>query len=422
MSVFTENTILGRINNLLAEVTKQAESAMDTTGSAADDPGGYQGKTTHPSGDVDGGVGPAPLGSRASENEKDIKDTLPEATDAVEPGGVSDLSPENTDGTTPSETGGDASVEDDYDGEFKDPGTSHPANSDKIGDKYASMSTDRLCKAAEALCNDLLLRLADGETVETPDVKQAGDKQAGDKTGQPNTPQPTAKQAAEAGYKLASETLAGSRELAIETLASVRREAEQAAENLAVLLYKRAELARKQAEDQMPPDPTLSGGDGAPPSDIPPDAGPPSGNGAQVGPEDLAAMMGGGDPSGGDPSGAAPDPTGGVPGGDGDIDDQSLEDLFNALNEMGIAPEELLEAAQGATGVKAGSALSTPRVRKMCESMTKYAEDARLVHNLAVDVLNARDARQLKIKQARSPKQRTARNEIKNYLTELCGL
>jgi len=409
MSALHENTILGRINALL-DVVKQAETAMDTTGSAAKDPGGYSGETSHPSGDVDGGVGPAPLGARAGENEADIKDTNPAATDAVPPDGNKDqdAATQNTSGTSPTETGGDPSVEDNYDGEVKDPGTTHPANADKIGDKYAAMSTLQLCKAAEAHCEQLLVKLANNAPVVTSQSRE-----------QPAT------QAAQAGYAAATRSLqkdAGYYEAAAEAIYRVRCEAERAADNVAAWAQKRAEFLLKGAED-MAPDPTQVGGDGGAPPDVAA-AVQGDGGGAPT-PEDLAAMMGGGgpggDPGAGDPGAPPPGDGAGMPGGDGDADDAAISELINALAEKGISLDDLLEAAQGATGIKGASALS-PTVRRMAEHMSKYASEAEFVHNLCVDAVQARNRGRIKIKRAAGPRQRAARDEIKNYLTELCGV
>ena len=82
MSALAQDTVLGRIEALLAEFDgEKAASEMGTSGSAKDDPGGYKGKSSHPSAKADPTCGPATMGARAKENEKDVKAEYPSQID-----------------------------------------------------------------------------------------------------------------------------------------------------------------------------------------------------------------------------------------------------------------------------------------------------------------------------------------------------
>jgi hypothetical protein len=99
-----------------------------------------RGSTTHPVKDVNDGLSKATTGSRASENEKDVKDmnfTGQVDSTPENPGKSQDELNYNI-GTQQSETGGQPSVEDDYKTRPEDPGTTHPANTEDEGKKYGS--------------------------------------------------------------------------------------------------------------------------------------------------------------------------------------------------------------------------------------------------------------------------------------------
>src|SRR5262245_4417272 len=131
--------LISRINALLAEVDGEAvksASEMGTSGQGTKDPGGYQGKSSHPSADADPSTQSAPMGSRAKENESDVKEDHPgSGVDHVSPGGADEDKVMPNIGTRQSSTGEEPSVEDDYKGSKEDPGTSHPANAEDIGEK-----------------------------------------------------------------------------------------------------------------------------------------------------------------------------------------------------------------------------------------------------------------------------------------------
>jgi hypothetical protein len=88
-AAIAEDSVLGRINALLAEVggekraaAKKRATEMGLSGSGADDPGGRSGPSTHPTARADSDTGEAPLGARGKENEEDVKEDRPAAVDA----------------------------------------------------------------------------------------------------------------------------------------------------------------------------------------------------------------------------------------------------------------------------------------------------------------------------------------------------
>src|SRR5688500_14695967 len=90
--------------------------------------GDGRGQTSHPSEGAEDNPRPASEGSRSSENEKDVKNSVPA-------GGVNSASNNSggssdnmiSVGMTPSATGEHSAVEDDYKDRAKDAPTSHPA-------------------------------------------------------------------------------------------------------------------------------------------------------------------------------------------------------------------------------------------------------------------------------------------------------
>jgi len=168
-----KGTLFGALHNLADEITTEKQAAhltktADSHGSPTpDDPGGYQGKSTHPTTSVDNRGQAASEGARSSENVSDVK------ADQGKPG--VDSTPDNTDdrqddaqlniGTSQSSTGEDPSVEDDYKAGKDDPGTSHPAatdNSSLDGHKYADASVRQLKTLSDGLANTILADLANG--------------------------------------------------------------------------------------------------------------------------------------------------------------------------------------------------------------------------------------------------------------------
>lgn len=393
MSAIAQDSVLGRINALLAEVDGEKKATeLGTSGSAAKDPGGYAGKSTHPSAKTDDRSGPVELGSRFKENESDVKEVYPAAVDNTEPGsgGTQDDKAYNV-GTHVTSTGDDPKVEDNYKGNKEDPGTTHPSDMSE-NDKYASMNTSALFKEAFVKLNTLLAAIA-------------GDEPVSDKSASYASPS----EAAAAGYDLSSRLLDqptfDKAAVAHAVIENTIAEALTDADNVARYLLARQE---KIAEMAAPPEGMPPGGD------MPP--APPEG-------EDEMPMEGGQmSPEAGPEMHGEPDGDEGGMGGDDKAD--ALNELAMALEELGIPLEALAQASESATGGPEKVASEQhPIVRHMANNLTKYASDAVALNNLASMTINLRDSGRLKVKSAWiGSKERSERDEIKDYIREVCGL
>jgi hypothetical protein len=151
---------LGQLGSLIDEINahsikvaaaKKAEEAGGT-GSAKKDPGGYQGASSHPSAKADGGLHAAPVGFRSKENDEDVKSDVPDNVSvAPENHQDSDYDQVQT-GVKKSPTGEDPSTEDAYKSDKEDPGTSHPANTEKNGVNFV-ITSNGLKKVSDFLPN-----------------------------------------------------------------------------------------------------------------------------------------------------------------------------------------------------------------------------------------------------------------------------
>jgi hypothetical protein len=447
-AAIAEDSVLGRINALLAEVggekraaAKKRATEMGLSGSGADDPGGRSGPSTHPTARADSDTGEAPLGARGKENEEDVKEDRPAAVDAQgagEGGGQDDH--QTHIGTNPKATGEDPSVEDDYDHSQSDPGTEHPADASKektAADRYASLPVGRHVKVAFEKIHDVLAEIGGGKNVE----KKAGAEKADDKG------RPALKAAAAAGRAAGEQALAGrdKRAAAAAVLEEAILEAHRDADNVAAFLRDHRQALRKQAARTK----RAEGGPGMPPPPPGMEGGMPPGAGPQEGaiPPEAYGGEGGGAPPGGGVGGM-----GGEEGGGGGGDRQAaLEELANALMEAGIHPEEIVEAARqaappeggGAPPPEAGGAPPPEgggddkqaaarrrearpderraRLTKMAASMRRRPDDAADLARLSGDVIDARERGELKIKAARTSEQRRERDEVMHWARAICG-
>src|SRR5579872_4247375 len=118
------NSVIGRLSALVEEINGvktaaakngQTKSATELglSGEGKQDPGGYQGKSDHPSARAASNVQKTPLGSRAKENETDVKHDHPGAgVDNTSPGGGGSQDDKQYNiGTHQSTTGNDPKVE-----------------------------------------------------------------------------------------------------------------------------------------------------------------------------------------------------------------------------------------------------------------------------------------------------------------------
>ena len=343
MSTALQTSVIGRISSLIEEIngvktaadksakpngkptTKQA-TELGLSGSAKQDPGGYQGGSDHPSARAASNVQKTPLGSRAKENETDVKEDHPGAgvDNTSEGGGGTQDDKQLNIGTNQSSTGEDPSVEDDYKGTKEDKkegdrgGTSHPANAEDVGEKYSSHSFADLTKVAYTKMNELLADVANGQ------APASVSKQAGVQS----------RPAAGAGQPAisAQEKQAAAQAIIEQTILDARLNADLVGEFLTKYSEKYAGLLKGGATDG-------------------PLGGAMEGEGGGGPPMDPAATAGGPPPDAGGP------PPGGEGGGGG-----GLDEMINALLQMGMTPEDIEAALQahmgggGEGGMPAGGA------------------------------------------------------------------
>ncbi len=369
------------------------------------------GETSHPSEDVEDSTHPEQTGSRYEENATDVKRDVPgtsvDETD-VGSGGSQDDKQFNI-GTNQSATGEDPSVEDDYKSDKDDSGTSHPANADDVGEKYSSMKLDQLLKVAEHKANELLADLANGVGAPTAPQKTAA---AQPKQTFPAKSTQTQPSPVDAGVKVASQL--DMDKFASDMIAQTIKDADLDADLVGSYLHAYYQTKQAEGEDAPPPE------EGPPAEEAPPEEGPPAEGGAPTegGGGDVLAALGagggmGGDPAamggppgdpaaGGMPPGGDPAAAGGPPGAGGGMgEEQALQELVMALQELGISPDELAQMAQGA-GAAPGAA---PEGAKLASAAKRYKLSGRA-----------------KFEEAKSAAQREVRNQIKDYLREITGL
>lgn len=303
------------IADLIATIREQkkAESA---------DPGGMDGKTSHPSGQLDGGKTTTTEGSRAKEIDKELKEQSPSTTPNEAPSPPDQSSVQMDIGGHKSYPTGEnvPSSKDTKD----DTTTASPASTEKL----ASMSFAELhalsTKQADALLADIAVRLRG---------KAAA---AGTTTAptQPTTPvQPTAPVSETATDKFAAAgytAAAAATEKRARAEAAVREMSDLALQ-VGQMVGEEINAVRKRADGGMPPPDAPMPGPGAPPA--PPAA-----------PMDAAAGAPPGAPPGGDPGAG-----GGMP------PEEELDQLMAAILEAGYTPEQVLAAIEKAQGGAAGA-------------------------------------------------------------------
>ena len=100
----------------IKQASARNKGRVKTAEASPPDPGGYQGKSTHPSADAPNSGQPAKEGERSAENTADVKaDQGPPSVDSTAPNTVGDQDKQQLNiGTNQSATGDDPAVEDDY--------------------------------------------------------------------------------------------------------------------------------------------------------------------------------------------------------------------------------------------------------------------------------------------------------------------
>lgn len=436
-----QRSLFAQLNALAEEISQSAvkTAAEKQAGPTPADPGGYQGASSHPTTSVDNNVQKAEEGARASEYEADIKkqqgalavDNTPEMSQEGRQNEV-----QLNIGTNAKPTGEDPAAEKDYKGTKDDPGTSHPAKTND-GEKYSSISFKEARNHCSNLGNDILANLINfgtnkltkqsempaalaealHEKKESPAEEKAEhkDENKGELKGDQHKLDVDndgkiegsdlkalreGKEAAfKAGYELAAKLgldKAAAEASVREVCANTLREADEMAD-----LFIGFVSAKTAGAD--PTDEAAEGEDHSAPGD--------ADSGAGGAPDDLAGMMGGA--GGADPA-AAMDPAaaGGAPS-----EDEAVQELAMALQELGIPPEALLEAVSqgGAGGDPAGAAgpAADAGVPKMASAKT---QELAAIGNA---VLNFKRAGKFQVKEARTKRSRELRDFMKQHVIEL---
>jgi hypothetical protein len=414
MSTTTKEGLFDALGGLTAEIGQEKQAAHDKSAAPEpNDPGGYQGPSSHPTTSIDNRGQTASEGSRSSENESDVKSDQGSpgvnSTSEATPGQDEQDKQQYNIGTNQSATGEDPSVENDFKGTKDDSGydsdTSHPTKADKDREKYSSYTFKEAADHACNLMNDILADLVAGKplqkfaeddseeeeeeddddsvTIEIEKESSALNKNIAAAQAAINNGG-TTKEAFDAGYELAA-NLGITKEAAVhgveDCLAQTFRDAQLKADLVGgFILQKQAEYEAYQKaamEEGVPPtdEEGMMEGEGGP-------------AGEDGGGEGLDAALGGGmppemggmgeDPMGGmgeDPMGGlGEDPMGGGPASE----EEAMAELAAALDELGIPIEAL--AGAGGEGEKLAQAVGAYKragLYQIKEASTKRARHIR---------------------------------------------
>ena len=447
-----QRSLFDQLNALAAEIAQSPvkTAAEKSAGPVPADPGGYQGASSHPTTSADNGVQNAATGARASEYESDIKqqqgalsvDNTPEMS---QEGRQDDV--QTNIGVSAKATGEDPSNEKDFKGDKDDPGTSSPVKAND-GEKYSAVTFKEARERAGTLGNDILANLINFGTsklnnekaAEMPAfLKEKKEEHAADKSapkGELKGDQHKLdtdhdgkiegsdlaalrngdkKEAAfKAGYELAAH-LGLDKEAAEASVrdvcANTVREADEMADLFIGFLTSKAAAAdptdeAAEGEDHSSPADAASGASDAPAADAAP-AGLEAMMGAEAGPMPEAA---------GEPS-----------------EDEAVQELAMALEELGIPPEALLQALSGAGGgemggaemgggemggAEMGGAPAGPEAGAMPMEEPKMAA-AKDLDAIGRAVVNFKRAGKFQVKEARTKRSRQLRDMMKQHVLEL---
>lgn len=419
----TGGSVIGYLGGLIEEINaasmeksasaqKKADSDAGGDGSASKDPGGYQGKSTHPSAKADGNTHPAPVGARAQEHVSDVKEDVPNNVQTA-PDNKADSDNNHVQlGTKKAPTGEDPASEDAYDGKKEDPGTSHPANAEEIGEKYSRMRFPDLYKVACDRLNGVLARIGGSEPVKAAAA-------------------PAAQQAAQAGYDLGQLAAADATDddlyktaQAVEVAAAFAAEGREDADWVGEFLHRQAAyhdqltktaMGMPGMEAQPGMEAGMPGGmpGGLPGAGTPPDAG--------ATPDASAAT-----PELGGPEDAAGGPEEG--GGAGGVDDETVNEVVNAFLEAGVSPETIIAAVQGAAAGGGGES-GDPAAGGVAEKAGKSRlsrEDLETLYGFAVKAAqHVRDRKYKPVSHPAGSKEAAMRTETVgylNYVREILGI
>lgn len=426
-----QRSLFAQLNALAEEISQSSvKAAADKKAAPVPaDPGGYQGASSHPSAHVDNDVQAAPEGERAREYEADIKKqqgalSVDNAPEMSQEGRQDDV--QLNIGTNAKATGEDPAAEKDYKGTKDDPGTSHPAKTTD-GEKYSSVSFKEARDACSNLGNDILANLINFGTAnlkqaempaalaealhekkESPaeEKKEHKGELKGDQhkldvdndgkiEGSDLAALRKGKEAAyEAGYELAAAMgveKAAAEAAVREVCANTLREADEMADLLIGFMSAKQANAdvvddAAAAEDHSAPADAASGASDAPP------AAPAGG---------MEEMMGA------DEAMAGPE---GEPS-----DDEAVQELAMALEELGIPPEALLQAlSEGGAGADAGAGAGAG-----LEAAAPKMAAAQDLNAIGRAVVNFKRSGKFQVKEARTKRSRQLRDIMKQHVLEL---
>lgn len=420
-----QRSLFAQLNALADEISHGAEKSAAQKkaegGPTPADPGTYTGASSHPTAHVDNNVQTATTGARASEYEADIKkqqgalavDNTPEMSYE----GRQDEVQQNI-GTNVAATGEDPAAEKDFKGDKDDPGTSHPAKAND-GEKYSAVTFKEARDRAASLGNEILAALLSASTEKAAEMPaflkdKAKDKPSEakgelkgnqhkldvDKDGKIEGSDLKAlregKEASfKAGYELAA-ALGMDKEAAEasvrEVCANTLREADEMADLFIGFLSSKAAAADVSDEAAEGEDHSAPGDD---------DSG--MGQAAPGGAEEAAGlegMMGGeGEPG--------PMDAGGAPS-----EDEAVQELAMALEELGIPPEALIHALHGEGGGDAD-----PAGAEMAGApKTASVND---LNDIGTAVINFKRSGKFQVKEARTKRSRQLRDIMKQHVLEL---
>lgn len=443
-----QRSLFAQLNALAEEISQGAVKAASekSAGPVPADPGGYQGASSHPTTSVDNNVRDAATGSRASEYEADVKkqqgalavDNTPEMSQE----GRQDEVQLNIN-TKATAVGEDPSVEKDYKGDKDDPGTTHPAKTND-GEKYSAVTFKTAREQCGNLGNDILANLINFGTArlraekaaemppalakalhekkESPAEEKAehsGDKLVGDqhKLDVDNDGQIEGEDLAKlrnnkaaaysAGYELAAQ-LGVEKEAAEAAVREVCANTLREADEMADLLI--GFLTTKRANDDM-----LGEASEGEDHDAAGDEASGAGDAPVAGGEEASV------PPMADP--AAGGDMGGMPGEGEPSEEEAVQELAMALEELGIPPEALLEAVQsGAVGGGAGGEVPAEAAAPGMDAAPKMAADrqrAQALTEVGSAVINFKRSGKFQIKEARTKRSRQLRDIMKQHVIEL---
>lgn len=430
-----QRSLFAQLNALAEEIAQSPvkTAAEKSAGPVPADPGGYQGASSHPSVSADNSSQDAHTGARASEYEADIKKqqgapAVDNAPEMSQEGRQDEVQPNI--GVSAKATGEDPANEKDFKGTKDDPGTTSPVKAND-GEKYSSVTFKEARDRAASLGNDILANLINFGTAkltkqsempaqlaealhekkETPAEEKAehkgelkGDQHKldtdndGKIEGSDLAELREGKAAAfKAGYELAAQ-LGLNKEAAEasvrEVCANTIREADEMADLFIGFLNAKTAAAdpteeASEGEDHSAPGDEMSGaGEG------PVEGGAPAG---------LEAMMGGegGPEAAGEPS-----------------EDEAVQELAMALEELGIPPEALLEAVTEQAGVAPEAAGTAPMGGAPMAEEPKMAA-AKDLDAIGRAVVNFKRSGRFQVKEARTKRSRELRDMMKQHVIEL---